>query len=134
MTAPDRDCRVFICDDQPLVREAVSEALAGMPGFLKVGEAANGSDCLAGLNGARPDLLIIDINMPQGGPELASAAKQGMPDLTIVVFSAHRNANLEAQMRSAGADEYVVKTGRLRPLREALDRARAAKLLASPDT
>jgi DNA-binding NarL/FixJ family response regulator len=129
VTAPDNDCRVFICDDQPLVREA----LADMPGVLKVAEAANGTDCLTGLSGARPDLLILDINMPQGAPELASAAKQGMPDLTIVVFSAHRNANLEAQMRSAGADDYVVKTGRLRPLREALDRARAAKLPPSPN-
>jgi DNA-binding NarL/FixJ family response regulator len=132
VTAPERDCRVFICDDQPLVRAAVSEALAGMPGFLKVGEAENGNDCLAELSVARPDLLILDLNMPQGGPELASAAKQSMPDLAIVVFSAHRNATLEAQMRNAGADEYVAKTGRLRPLREALDRARAAKLPPRP--
>jgi two-component system response regulator DesR len=127
MTEADRRCRVLICDDQSLVREAVSEALAGMPGFLKVGEAANGGDCLAELCVARPDLLILDINMPQGGLELASAAKECMPDLKIVVFSAYRNVGLEAQMRSAGADEYVVKTGRLRPLREALDRARAAR-------
>lgn len=123
MTNVADSCRVFVCDDQPELREALSLVLANMRGFEIVGEAHDGSSCLTGLQDSDPDVLILDIAMPGGGPRLARAARKMGPRLQIVVFSAHRDAHVQAEMRLAGADDYVVKTGRIQPLREALHRA-----------
>lgn len=122
MTVVARDCRVFICDDHPALRLALAEFVASVDGFHAVGEAGGGDDCLAQLADLRPDVLILDVNMPQGGPAVARAAKEILPDLRIVVYTAVRDARIETGMREAGADDYVVKTGRLIPLRDALHR------------
>jgi DNA-binding NarL/FixJ family response regulator len=61
--------------------------------------------------------------MPGGGPDLAKAAKELNPGMHIVVFSGRQDARVQREMLGAGADQYVVKTGRLRPLLEALNQA-----------
>ena len=122
MTTLLRQCRVFICDDQLELRQALSEVIANLHGFRKVGEAANGDHCLVRLPAAGPDLLILDVNLPRGGPDLARAAKEILPCLKILVYTALQDARTEAEMRAAGADDYLVKTGRLSPLRDALYR------------
>jgi DNA-binding NarL/FixJ family response regulator len=61
--------------------------------------------------------------MPGGGPSVASAAKQINPGMHILVFSGRQDTRLQREMLGAGADQYVVKTGRLRPLLEALNQA-----------
>ena len=114
--------RVFVCDDQPDLRRALSEVIQSLPGFEQVGEAGDGERCITGLRSTRPDILILDVNMPQGGAELAGIAKAEVPDLKIVVFSAMRDESTREAMYGAGVDDYVVKTGRLRPLRDALHR------------
>jgi two-component system secretion response regulator SsrB len=116
-------CRVLICDDRPELREAISKVLSDAARFRVVGEAVDGFSCLQRVRETVPDVLILDIGMPGGGPQVASAAKEIRPALYILVFSGIRDNLVQRQMLQAGADEYVVKTGRLRPLLEALDRA-----------
>jgi len=123
MTDAERSCRVFVCDDQPGIRDALSGVLDALAGFEMVGEAHDRASCISGLTETRPDMLILDVQLPGGGPGLAKEAKEIDPDLKIIVFSAVTDTHVEAAMRGAGVDEYVVKTGRLRPLREALTRA-----------
>ena len=119
------DCRVFICDDQAEIRLALSEVLASLPGFQKVGESADGEGCLKDLGASRPDLLILDVNLPQGGAGLARAARVLVPDLLIVAFTAMTSPETRSAMLHAGVDYYVVKTGRLQPLTDALRSAAA---------
>jgi DNA-binding NarL/FixJ family response regulator len=118
--------RVFVCDDQPELRKALCVVLDELPGFEMVGEAQDGVSCLAGLRGLDADVLILDLAMPGGGPRLASSAREISPLMQIIVFTAHRDAASEAQMRLAGANDYVVKTGRVQPLRDALNKAAIA--------
>jgi DNA-binding NarL/FixJ family response regulator len=122
-------CRVFVCDDQAELRGALAHILDSLPGFEMVGEAIDGASCVEGLRRTRPDVLILDVSMPGGGAGLARAAKELDGALRIVVFSAHSQADLQTTMRAAGADEYVVKTGRVQALRDALHRAAAASAL-----
>ena len=91
--------------------------------FRVVGQASDGRSCLQRVRDTRPDVLILDIGMPGGGPDVASAAKALRPGMHILVFSGIRDDQVRGEMLNAGADEYVVKTGRLRPLLDALDRA-----------
>jgi DNA-binding NarL/FixJ family response regulator len=126
---PAARCTVFICDDQEQVRNAVGKVLAGLPQFVLVGEAGDGATCLELLSAVRPDILILDVNMPGGGPRVPRAAKAIDPNLHIMVFSGRNEPVLQQEMLSAGADDFIVKTGRLRPLVEALGRAYDRKTL-----
>jgi len=96
--------------------------MVSMPNYQLVGEAADGRWCLQVLRDTGPDLLILDVAMPFGGPGLVREIREMEPGLAIVVFSAHRDDQIKAEMLAAGVDEYVVKTGRLLPLQQALNR------------
>jgi DNA-binding NarL/FixJ family response regulator len=116
-------CTVLVCDDRLELREAISKVLSDAARFRVVGEASDGLSCLQRVSETRPDVLILDIGMPGGGSHVASAAKELRPGMHILVFSGIRDNQVRREMLLVGADEYVVKTGRLRPLLDALDRA-----------
>lgn len=119
---------VLVCDDRPEVREAITAILADLPRFQLIGQVGDGADCLAHLDRLRPDVLILDVSIPGGGTELAAAAKRLLPQLHIVVYSGRHDRRTQRDMLAAGADQYVIKTGRLQPLVEALDHAFAVRL------
>jgi DNA-binding NarL/FixJ family response regulator len=112
-------CSVLICDDQQQVREALFDVLSNAR-FRVVGQAVDGPTCLQQLPSADPDVVILDVNMPGGGPELARVVRQQRPDTYILVFSAREDDETRRAMLEAGADAYLVKTGRLRPLLQVL--------------
>lgn len=113
----------MVCDDRLEVREAIIRAVTALTDFQVIGDAADDISCLARIRDLRPDALTLDIGMPGGGPDLVTAAKALQPSLHIVVFSARNEQRLHGQMLAAGADQYVVKSGRLSPLIQALQRA-----------
>lgn len=112
---------VLICDDQPELREAVVKLLAHSTNFVVAGEAFDGPSCLERVQALRPDLLILDVNMPGGGPQVASGARRLNPQMHILVFSGRQDPVISRSMLEAGADQYVLKTGRLKPFFAALD-------------
>lgn len=121
----DFDCMrtIVVCDDHQYLRDAVKLVLDAVPRFRIVGEASDGRTCLERVRKFRPDVLILDVSMPGGGPQLAEAARELNPDMHIVVFSGRQDEQTRTAMFAAGADQYIVKTGRLQPLVEALDEA-----------
>ena len=120
---PDWVCKIVICDDQPELRAAIVDILDPDPRFLVVGHAEDGTTCLERVRETNPDLLILDVNMPGGGPQVAAGAKDIRPELHIVIFSGREDSKIERAMLEAGADQYVLKTGRIRPLLQALQAA-----------
>ena len=116
-------CSIVICDDQPELRDAITQVLARNPRFAVVAQADDGVSCLQQVRQTRPDLLILDVNLPGGGPHVATAAKAIRPQLHIVVFSGRQDCATTTAMLQAGADQYVLKTGRVRPLLQALETA-----------
>ncbi|MET0864996.1 MAG: response regulator transcription factor [Nakamurella sp.] len=120
---PIRICKVVICDDQPELRDAIRVTLAAMPRFTIVADTNDADSCLETVRDSQPDLLILDVNIPGGGPHVAAAAKTLQPHLHIVVFSGRADPAIEREMLAAGANQYVLKTGRVRPLLAAMDDA-----------
>jgi CheY-like chemotaxis protein len=114
---------IVVCDDHQYLRDAVKLVLSTVPRFHIVGEAFSGQTCLERVRDYRPDVLILDVSRPGGGPDLARAAKELNPGMHIVVFSGRQDNQTKNAMLAAGADQYIVKTGRLQPLVKALDRA-----------
>lgn len=85
-----------------------------------VGEVDDGARLLEELARSRAAVLILDVSMPGGGPDLAASARQASASLKIVVFSAHDDPATRRSMLHAGAEVFVAKSGRLGQLRDAL--------------
>lgn len=114
---------VLVCDDRVEVRDAILTILAELPRFRVVGDAADAASCLESVEQARPNVVILDVSIPGGGPGLVTALKNSHPNLHIIVFSGRHDSRTRRDMMAAGADQYVVKTGRVRLLVDALDHA-----------
>ena len=106
---------VLICDDQQTLRDAIGAVLSGAERLVVVGEAIDGPSCLLRVEQLRPDILIMDYSMPGGGPQLTRAARELHPPMHILVFTGRDDARVKREMLSAGADQYILKTGRLPP-------------------
>lgn len=102
--------RVVIADDHHLVRQGIVQLLDGTGDLEVVGEADNGQDAIGLVESLRPDVLVLDIAMPQLDG-LDTLAEIGGMDLKpqIVILSMHAEPGLIRQALKAGALGYVVK-------------------------
>jgi DNA-binding NarL/FixJ family response regulator len=88
MSLDARTLRLFVVEDQPLFRELLSAFLSSVPDFLVVGGAATASGARTTIEAARPDLLIMDIDLPDGnGVALAASLRRKDPGLSVLLLS-----------------------------------------------
>lgn len=121
--------RVVIVDDRAEIRRSLQAALAMLPGLAVVAEGWDVLTCGQIVREHRPDLVVLDVNIPGGGAAAARLVKSIRFSTRIVAYSGRHEPHVRASMLGAGAGEYVVKTGRIGPLLEAVSR-----LLAHPTT
>lgn len=80
--------RAFICDDDAETRDALQMALEDEEDVELAGQAANGSEGLAGIRDTQPDVVILDLNMPQmDGPEVLAGIRSAAPRASTVIFT-----------------------------------------------
>jgi two-component system response regulator DesR len=105
---------VFLCDDVPAFRALLRAVLEGHPGCRVVGEAADGPAAIRGVARTRPDVLLLDLEMPGGGGLAAIPAIRRASEATrIVVLSSFSRERMARQALDAGADRYVEKRASL---------------------
>ncbi len=113
--------RVLVVDDFPLVREGLSAALESSEGIEVVGCAENG---LAGLRMAhkhKPDVILLDINMPDfGGMVLLERLRGELPDVRVLMVTASERADSLLDAVAAGAAGYLTKRTSREELCEAI--------------
>jgi two-component system chemotaxis response regulator CheB len=105
--------RVFLVDDSAFVRRALTRVLALETEFEVVGEAANGSEALARITAADPDLVTLDVVMPgMDGLQLLPALLRWKPSLKVLMISAHTGDGADATVAAlaAGAVDFIDKT------------------------
>ncbi len=102
--------RVVIADDHHLVRQGIVKLLNGAADLKVVGEADNGKDAIELVQSLRPDVLVLDVAMPQfdGLDALAAIGRLDFKP-QIVILSMHADAGLIRQALAAGALGYIVK-------------------------
>ena len=111
---------MFVCDDAPEHRALVRAVLADEPDLEVVGEAIDGATCLTGLALTRPDVLVLDLQMPvkDGWDVLAELRERPAAPRVLVVSS---DAGAAERVRAAGA-EFLAKGAPIEALRAAIRR------------
>jgi two-component system, NarL family, invasion response regulator UvrY len=121
--------RILIVDDHAVVRAGLRRLLAAAPAVDEILEAATGRAVLPLLREHRPDLVLLDLNLPDiGGLELLRRLRAEAPAPRVLVFTMHADPVFAARALEAGAAGYVSKTADPAELLEAVARvARGAR-------
>lgn len=102
--------RVLLVDDHAVVRQGFRLILAQYPDLEVVGEAANGREGLALAHERKPDVVVIDIAMPElNGVEATRLIRQECPECNVLVLSMHKDAPYVRETLRAGAKGYLLK-------------------------
>lgn len=113
---------ILIVDDHPFFREGLKSLLARHPGFELVGEAVNGDDGLRKAKKLRPDLVVLDISLPDvSGIEVTRNICELLPETRVVILSMHSKIEYITKAFQAGATGYIVKESATEKLLECLE-------------
>jgi DNA-binding LytR/AlgR family response regulator len=113
---------VLIADDEPVAREILREHAGSIPSLEVVGEAATGAETLQRILDLRPDLVLLDLEMPELGGLAVVRALQGKRTPVIIFVTAYEQHALEAF--EVGALDYLLKPVRRERLEKAVEKAR----------
>jgi two-component system response regulator DevR len=105
-----RPVRVFLVDDHEVVRRGVAEVLEDDPGISVAGEAGSVADALVRVPAVRPDVLVLDMRLPDGdGAELCRLLRERVPEVRCLVLTSYGEQEaLDAAVR-AGASGFLLK-------------------------
>nr|WP_282707146.1 response regulator transcription factor [Nonomuraea coxensis] len=125
--------RVLVADDQALVRAGVKAMIASDPGVRLAGEAANGEEAIAGVRATRPDVVLLDIQMPHlDGLAAARRILAGDdPPKVVMMTTFGSDENLYAALR-AGVSGFLLKTAAPEQFLAAIRAAAAGDALIDP--
>lgn len=113
--------RVVIVDDHPIVRQGLRAALRILPDMELVGEAGNGREAIDLIDEVQPDVVLMDLVMPEmAGSAAIAAIKGAMPALPIVALTTFSEAALVLDAIRAGADGFLLKDVEVEELAHAL--------------
>ena len=113
--------RILIADDHAVVRQGLCSLLGQEPGMTVVGEVADGRSAVRLSTELAPDVVIMDITMPDmNGIEATHQIKTSSPGIKVVALSIHSDRRMVARMLAAGASAYLTKDSPFEELTRAL--------------
>ncbi len=116
-------CRVIIADDHPLFRAALTRLVEGSPEVDVVAEAADGLQALELCRRLRPELVVMDVIMPEmDGIAATRAIKAELPHTIVIVMTASEDMDHLAEALRAGAAGYVLKTASSQEITDAISK------------
>ena len=125
--------RVVVADDFPLVREGVVRALNQDPGIEVVAQAENGQEALNVAEQLRPDVMILDLRMPDlGGLAVLDKLRNTQPEIRVIVMTASEQASTLLDAIAAGAAGYLSKRSTGEELRQAVITAHGGGSVITP--
>ena len=126
--------RVVLADDHAPFRQVVKMVLSEKPGIEVIGEADDGFQLLSLLDRLSPNMVILDISMPNiGGIEAARQIKKSNPDIKVLILTMHRDREYLDRALSANAEGYLLKEGDItKELLSAIEVIRKGGVYVSP--
>lgn len=129
----DRMIRVLIADDHTLMRRGIHSILSGIPQIEIVGEAGDGLQTYNLALELRPNVIVMDIDMPEvDGIKATGAILAELPDTRVLALSMHANRSYVRQMLAAGALGYLLKDGAAEELPQAIVMVDNNRIYLSP--
>lgn len=117
----DPTVRVMLVDDHSLVREGIRHVLTGTPGMEVVAEAGDGEAALRLAAETRPDLVVLDLSLPDtSGLEVTASLRQLLPQVRVLILSVHDHPEYVLGAVRAGAQGYLRKDTSPAELREGI--------------
>ncbi|MBB2885030.1 MULTISPECIES: response regulator transcription factor [Pseudomonas] len=114
--------RLALVDDHTLVRDGIRALLSVIPTVTVVGEAENGADAMVMVEHCNPDLLLVDINLPDiNGLELTRKIRDRFPTLKVLVLSMYDSKEYVSESLRSGASGYVLKNAPSREIVAAIE-------------
>lgn len=102
--------RILVADDHPIVRDGLTAVLSTQPDFQVVGEAGSGNEVARLVEEMRPDVVLLDLQMPDGdGVEALTQMRESNPDVRVIVFTAFDTDERILAAVQAGAKGYLLK-------------------------
>lgn len=102
--------RIFLADDHAVLRAGLKALLNGEPDMTVIGEAEDGESCVTQAVALRPDIVLLDINMPRcNGLEALARLRADAPESRVLVLTMHDDAGYLRQVLAAGGAGYVLK-------------------------
>ena len=102
--------RILIADDHGVLRAGLRALLSAEPELEVVDEASSGSEALSLADELQPDLILLDISMPDlGGIEVTRRLKELLPNVRVLILTVHEDESLLQEAIQAGASGYIVK-------------------------
>jgi DNA-binding NarL/FixJ family response regulator len=112
--------RILIADDHEVVRQGVRAVLEAEPEWIVCGEASTGREAVAKAVELRPEVVVLDVSMPELNGLEATRQIRGAVPAKILILTVHESDQVVAEVLDAGADGYVLKTDAGRKLVEAI--------------
>ncbi len=102
--------RVLLVDDHQMLRQGLRAIVNGHPQLEVAGEAGDGLEAIELVRALKPDVVVMDVNMPRcDGVQATKRIKEEFPEVHIVALSMHNSADMFARMKHAGACGYLTK-------------------------
>jgi len=126
--------RVLLADDHTLVRSGLKALVEHVPGVQVIAEAADGRSALAAIEQERPDVVLMDVTMPElNGLEAAARIRERFPDVRVLLISMHADPLYVRRALELGVSGYVLKTADASELEEAVGRVARGLTYLSPE-
>jgi CheY-like chemotaxis protein len=109
-TRAGHELRVLVADDHHVMRQGLVSLVAEQPSIEVVGEASNGVEAVEMAKQLAPDVIVMDVSMPEmDGVEATRRVKRLFPKTRVIALTMYDDEQIEREMRSAGAEEFVNK-------------------------
>ena len=132
MSATKKKIRILIADDHPVVRKGLWSCLSAKTNFKIVGEASDGAAAIQKVKELAPDVVLMDIDMPQkDGLEVTHVLRKESPNVKVLILSMQSNRDTVLRIIKAGARGYVLKDAPTDELARAIETVNAGEAFFS---
>ena len=125
--------RVFLAEDQTILRHSLKALIANEPDLEVVGEAGDGEEAVRLVKSLRPEVVVMDVSMPRmDGVEATLAIKRACPEVKVLALTVHETKSHMRRVLQAGASGYIVKRSAAEELIQALHAVAAEGVYLDP--